>query len=206
MRLIKRGAEGDLYETTWNGKKSVLKIRKKKDYRNPELDARIRRQRTIREAEIIRQVKSFGIAAPVIFLADAVQCRIMMQLIRGRPANCISGKRLVGLCRDFGGIVGRLHENGIMHGDLTTSNFIISAKRTFIIDFGLAMRTSKPEDHAVDLRLFKEILNSAHVGEMRGAWRNFLAGYKSAVGQDRHDTVTGLVAVIEGRGRYATVV
>ena len=62
MKLIKKGAEGDLYQTTWNSKKSILKIRKTKDYRNPELDMRIRKQRTIRESEIIQQIKSFGIA------------------------------------------------------------------------------------------------------------------------------------------------
>ena len=30
-----------------------------------------------------------------------------------------------------------------------------------MIDFGLSQNTIKPEDHAVDLRLIKEILNSA---------------------------------------------
>jgi len=34
MKLIKKGAEGDLYLTTWNKQKSILKIRKKKVYRN----------------------------------------------------------------------------------------------------------------------------------------------------------------------------
>jgi len=55
-----------------------------------------------------------------------------------------------------------MHKNGIMHGDLTTSNFILVKGKISVIDFGLALRTQKPEDHAVDLRLFKEILNSAH--------------------------------------------
>ena len=106
----------------------------------------------------------------------------------------------------FGKIVGTLHKNGVMHGDLTTSNFIVSNKKIFIIDFGLAIRTSKPEDHAVDLRLFKEILNSAHVNEMEKAWKNFLAGYKSIMGQTQFNKIINLVSVIESRGRYATVV
>ena len=49
-----------------------------------------------------------------------------------------------------------------MHGDLTTSNFILFRHTVFVIDFGLSHNTIKPEDHAVDLRLIKEILNSAH--------------------------------------------
>ena len=34
MKLIRKGAEGDLFFTTWNGKESILKSRKKKEYRN----------------------------------------------------------------------------------------------------------------------------------------------------------------------------
>ena len=206
MKLIKKGAEGDLYQTTWNSKKSILKIRKTKDYRNSELDIRIRKQRTIREAEIIQQIKSFGVSTPIVFFVDTKQCSIMMQYIHGKPAHDISGLKFIQLSKDFGKIVGTLHKNGVMHGDLTTSNFIVSGKKIFIIDFGLAIRTSKPEDHAVDLRLFKEILNSAHVNEMQKAWKNFLSGYKSVMGITRFNKIINLVSVIESRGRYATVV
>lgn len=206
MRLIKKGAEGDLYKTTWNSKDSVLKIRRAKDYRNPELDSRIRRQRTVREAEIISQVKSFGVPAPVVYFVDTIQSSIMMQHIDGRPVHEISGARFVNIASRLGKTVGLLHKNGIMHGDLTTSNFIISRRKIFAIDFGLSVRTTKPEDHAVDLRLFKEILNSAHVNEMKKAWPGFLSGYKSIVGRARFEKISSLVLVIESRGRYATVV
>ena len=69
-----------------------------------------------------------------------------------------------------------MHKHGIMHGDLTTSNFILDKKKLFLIDFGLASRTEKPDDHAVDLRLFKEILNSAHAEVMEKSWKNFQKG------------------------------
>jgi len=42
MKLIRRGAEGDLFLTTWNDKEAILKSRKKKDYRNSSLDYRLR--------------------------------------------------------------------------------------------------------------------------------------------------------------------
>ncbi len=206
MRLIKRGAEGDIYQTVWNSKKSILKIRRPKAYRNAELDSRIRRQRTAREAEIICQAKSFGVRAPLVLFVNKRRSSIMMQHIPGTPVHEFAGRRLVGLSGELGRMVGRLHRNGIMHGDLTTSNFIASGKKIFIIDFGLAVRTSKPEDHAVDLRLFKEILNSAHVAEMEQAWRGFLSGYGQAVGAQRMRRITHLVSVIEGRGRYARVI
>ena len=89
---------------------------------------------------------------------------------------------------------------------LTTSNFIQSKDRIFIIEFGLANRTFKSDDHAVDLRLFKEILNSAHAEIFEKAWPNFLSGYKSSVGSERFAKITNKVMIIESRGRYARVV
>ena len=206
MKLIKKGAEGDLYLTTWNKQKSILKIRKKKAYRNPLLDEKIRRQRTIREAQIILEAKSFGIDTPLIYLVDIKSCSIVMQHIEGTLVRDLSDSKLVRCCNKIGYIVGTLHKNGIMHGDLTTSNFILSKNKLVTIDFGLANKTSKPEDHAVDLRLLKEILGSAHVHIMKKTWASFLSGYKAIVGPTRLAQVTNLVSVIESRGRYATVV
>ena len=206
MKLLKKGAEGDIFLTSWNKKKAILKARKKKNYRNSSLDQRIRKQRTIRECEIISEVKSFGISTPLIYNMDTKNCTIMMQHIVGTLVNELSESKLIKSCKEIGNIVGTMHKNGIMHGDLTTSNFIVSNGRIFVLDFGLANKTNKPEDHAVDLRLLKEILNSAHAKIMDKAWSNFLKGYKSAVGPTRFSKVTNLVKVIESRGRYANVV
>ncbi len=206
MKLIKKGAEGDLFLTVWNKQKAVLKARKEKNYRNSQLDNRIRKQRTIRESEIISEVKSFGISTPLVYFVDTKNCTILMQYIRGTLIHDLPKSKLTLICKKIGQVVGTMHKNGIMHGDLTTTNFILSHGRIFVIDFGLAIRTKKPEDHAVDLRLFKEILNSAHVSVMKNAWKNFLQGYKTSVGISRFNKVTNLVSVIESRGRYATVV
>ena len=206
MKLLKKGAEGDLYLTSWNKNKAILKARKKKNYRNPLLDQRIRKQRTIRESEIISEVKSFGICTPIIFYVDPKNCTIMMQHISGIVVRDLSESQLIKRCKEIGKIVGTMHKNGIMHGDLTTSNFIVSKRKIFVLDFGLANKTEKAEDHAVDLRLFKEILNSAHVKIMDKAWSNFLQGYKIVVGTSRFSKITNLVTVIESRGRYANVV
>ncbi len=206
MKLLKKGAEGEIFLTSWNKKKAILKARKKKDYRNSSLDQRIRKQRTIRECEIISKVKSFGIRTPLIYNMDTKNCTILMQYIVGTLVNELSESKLIKSCIEIGKIVGTMHKNGIMHGDLTTSNFIQTKEKMFVLDFGLANKTSKPEDHAVDLRLLKEILNSAHAKIMNKAWSNFLKGYKSTVGPSRFSKVTNLVKVIESRGRYANVV
>ena len=206
MKLINRGAEADVYSTMWDKKKAILKIRKVKSYRNSLLDQKIRKQRTTRESQIISQVKSFGISTPLIYFMDINKCSILMQYIDGKIVRDLKGNDIVKICSEIGQIVGTMHKNGIMHGDLTTSNFILDKKKLFLIDFGLASRTEKPDDHAVDLRLFKEILNSAHAEVMEKSWKNFQKGYSKAVGMKYSKKILNLVAVIESRGRYATVV
>lgn len=207
VRLLKKGAEGDVYETRWGGRRAVLKVRRPKPYRNPVLDESIRKKRTVREAEMLVLAKAAGVTAPLVYFVDRPAASITMQYVAGRPAHGFSGARLAGLCRQMGRAAGRLHRAGIMHGDLTTSNFIaLGGGGVAVVDFGLSARTARGEDHAVDLRLFKEILGSAHVGDMDPAWRAFLAGYGPAVGAARRERIEGIVADIEARGRYATVV
>jgi len=206
MKLLKTGAEADVFLTKWNKKQAILKIRKEKKYRNPTLDWHLRKKRTIREAEIISHVKTFGVPTPLIYLVDTKTCTILMQNIEGQVVGDLSDKKLIQCCGEIGKIVGLLHKNSIMHGDLTTSNFILNKGKIFVIDFGLAIKTSKHEDFAIDLRVFKEILNSAHAKIMDSAWPLFLRKYKSIVGERDNSKVTKLVSVIESRGRYATVV
>ena len=206
MKLLKKGAEGDIFLTKHESVLAILKTRKKKQYRNEILDDKIRTSRTIRESTIMSEVKEFGVRTPLIYRVDPVNCTILMQQIKGNVVRDLSGKKLVLACREIGKITGTLHKNGVMHGDLTTSNFILGNGKIYTIDFGLSQRTTRVEDHAVDLRLFKEILNSAHVNMMKTLWSNFLKGYRSAVGPDRYNQILNHVLVIEGRGRYAQVV
>lgn len=206
MKLIKKGAEADLYQTSWQNKNVIIKIRQMKNYRNPLLDSKIRKQRTIKESQMLSQVKSFGIPTPFVFFVNMKNYSIIMQKIPGTPIHDLSDSKIIESCKKIGALVGILHKNGVMHGDLTTSNFILFKDIIFVIDFGLSQNTVKPEDHAVDLRLIKEILNSAHAKIMESAWKNFLSGYKSIVGNAYYAKITNLVLDIESRGRYAQVI
>jgi len=206
MKLVKKGAEADLYQTKWQNSKAILKIRKVKKYRNSLLDSKIRKQRTIKESQMLSLVKSYGIPAPLVFFVNLKKTSITMQEIPGTPVHDLSEPKIIELSKDIGKLVGTLHKNGVMHGDLTTSNFIFFQKTVFVIDFGLSQISIKPEDHAVDLRLIKEILNSAHAKIMQPSWKNFLSGYKSIVGNAYYAKITKLVLDIESRGRYAQVV
>ncbi len=205
MKLLKKGAEADIYQIKWQNSKAILKIRKIKNYRNSLLDSKIRKQRTIKESQMLSFVKSFGIHTPLVHFVNLENTSIIMQEIPGKPVHDLPDSKIIELSKDIGKLVGTLHKNGIMHGDLTTSNFILSKNTVFVIDFGLSQNTIKPEDHAVDLRLIKEILNSAHTKIMKSSWKNFLHGYKSIVGNAYYTKITKLVSDIESRGRYAEV-
>lgn len=206
MKLVKKGAEADIYVTIWNGLDSILKIRKKKDYRVHSLDMRIRTLRTIREAKMISETKSFGITTPLVYFVDEKKCEIYLQLIKGKLVRDLPLNKIIKICTEIGKIVGTLHKNGVMHGDLTTSNFILSDQGLVILDFGLSQKTDKIDDYAIDLRLFKEVLNSAHAQIVEDAWVSFVLGYRKILGNMLTEKVLSHVSVIEKRGRYANVV
>ncbi len=206
MKLRKKGAEADIYQSKWQNSKAIIKIRKTKNYRNSSLDLKIRRHRTIKESQMISQVKSFGIPTPLVYFVNLEKALIIMQEIPGKPVHDLPELKIIDLSKEIGKLVGTMHKNGVMHGDLTTSNFILFQNTVFVIDFGLSQNTIKPEDHAVDLRLIKEILNSAHTKIMEPAWKNFLIGYRSVAGNANYIKITKLVLDIESRGRYAAVV
>ncbi len=206
LKLVKKGAEADIYATSWNGQDSILKIRKKKDYRVDSLDTRIRTLRTIREAKMISEAKTFGVLTPLVYFVDEKKCEIYLQLIKGKLVRDLPVKQIVKTCKEIGKMVAILHRNGIMHGDLTTSNFILSQKGLVILDFGLSQKTGAIDDYAIDLRLFKEVLNSAHAQIVDDAWALFVRGYQSILGKTLTEKIIDQVLVIEKRGRYANVV
>jgi len=206
MKLIKKGAEADIYTGTWKNSKALFKTRKIKTYRNSSLDSKIRKQRTIKESQMLSQVKSFGIPTPLVYFVNLEKSMIVMQEIPGKPVHDLPESKIIEISKQIGKLVGLLHKNGVMHGDLTTSNFILFKNIIYMIDFGLSQNSIKPEDHAVDLRLIKEILNSAHAKIMEPSWKNFLNGYKSVVGITYQTKIVKLVSEIESRGRYAQVV
>lgn len=205
MMLIKRGAEADIYLDDWYDKRAVRKVRKPKGYRNKILDLEIRTKRTLHEAEMLSYAKRAGISSPLLYFVDARNAEIVMQYIKGKLVRDLIAKNLR-LCKKMGFYTAKLHANNIVHGDLTTSNFIVNDSKLVLIDFGLAYRSDRTEDKAVDIRLIKEIMSSAHASVFKEAFENFIEGYESIAGKQLTSKVISKVAEIERRGRYARVV
>jgi TP53 regulating kinase-like protein len=185
--LIKRGAEADIYIVEWNSKKAVSKVRSPKSYRHPELDSAIRKHRTIHEATFMSAAKSAGVMTPFVHFVDPSKAEIIMEFIEGQN---IRDALTPDICYPIGRCAALLHASKIIHGDLTTSNFVIN-KRLVLLDFGLS-----------DIRLIKEVFTSAHIA-VRKAFPRFVEGYASVAGRKRTDKILVNVRKIEERGRYA---
>jgi TP53 regulating kinase and related kinases len=200
--LIKKGAEADIYLINWYGKKAISKIRVPKYYRHRLLDKEIRRQRTIHEATMISAAKKTGVISPFIYFIDPLHAEIIMEFIEGINVKDVVTPQL---CFKIGYYAALLHDNNIIHGDLTTSNFIFS-KKVVLVDFGLSYYSSRLEDKAVDIRLIKQAFSSAHNSIYEDAYKCFTKGYSQIAGKKKTEKILQKVAEIEQRGRYARVI
>jgi TP53 regulating kinase-like protein len=205
MMLIKKGAEAEIYLINWYDKKAVRKVRTPKKYRNKLLDDEIRKKRTLHEAEMLSGAKRAGVTTPLIYFVDPKNTEIIMQYIKGNLVRDILAKNLK-LSINMGVYTAKLHKNNIVHGDLTTSNFILYDSKLVLIDFGLSFYSERIEDKAVDIRLIKEIMSSAHATVFRKAFDLFMKGYESVLGHSFTSRILKKVNEIEKRGRYARVV
>ena len=197
-KLLKRGAEADIYLDCWYGKRAISKIRKVKLYRHKSLDDEIRKSRTINEANMISASKITGVVSPFLYFVDPFYAEIIMEFIEGKVAKDVITPRL---CEEIGKYTALLHTNNIIHGDLTTSNFIVS-KKLVVLDFGLSYYSQRREDRAVDIRLIKEIFSSAHVSFYKDIYEGFLRGYSEIFGEYETQKILKNVSEIERRGRY----
>ena len=205
--LIKKGAEANLYLEEWHGRKVIMKRRLSKAYRLSELDKAIRAQRTLREPQLIHRAKEAGVPTPTIFLIDTVDTNIIMEYIEGKQVKQILSdlppSERLHLCRHIGMLIGRLHNHGIIHGDLTTSNMILtSTGKVFFVDFGLGEQSEELEVKGVDLHLMKRALQSTHYKYAKECFDAVLEGYAETVGEAPAKSVLEKIQEIERRGRY----
>jgi Kae1-associated kinase Bud32 len=204
MTLLKKGAEADLYLGEWYGMRAVYKVRGRKGYRAPQLDERIREARTAREASMIHDAKLLGVPTPCVYSVDLRSKTIVLEFIEGmRMKEALEPKRLVEPLPLFevGECVGKMHSNGIIHGDLTTSNIMVLGEGGIaLIDFGLSFRSSDEEDMGTDLLILKRALGSLHHDRAEAVLKRVLDGYRSMIGSA--DGVVRKMLEVERRGRY----
>ncbi|MBI4452436.1 Kae1-associated serine/threonine protein kinase [Candidatus Woesearchaeota archaeon] len=206
-KLIAQGAEAKLFLE--DGK--ILKNRFKKNYRLHELDNKLRGSRTRREAKILEKLETINFPSPRITKNDEKE-NLAMEKIEGKLVkDTLEKSDYKKLCQEIGKKVAVLHNNLIIHGDLTTSNMILSAAsersetrsqltEVYFIDFGLSFFSEKAEDKAVDLHLLKEALESKHYRIGEECFKCALDAYRKEA-KKSHETIKRLEAV-EKRGKY----
>ncbi len=210
LQPLHRGAEADLFLSHLLPWKVVVKRRVRKAYRHEELDASIRKERTIRESSAIRDAKIAGARLPSILGLDIERSTIIMTFIDGMLARDIidtmSNARRLSLLEELGRQVGSLHSAGIMHGDLTTSNIIVpSDEKPFLIDFGMTRKSTDHEDHGSDLHLLQRSLIATHALDATSSLKGVAKGYREVVGEEMAKSSLRKAAEIARRGRYFAI-
>ena len=210
LHPLYRGAEADLFLSELPPWKVVVKKRVRKPYRNEILDAKIRKERTIKESSAIHEARVAGARAPSILGLDLERSTIIMSFIDGSSARDLidkmSSTRRLSLLGELGRQVGFLHSSGIVHGDLTTSNIILPGEgKPFMIDFGMATRSTDPEDHGSDLHLLQRSLIATHSLNPGDSLRRVVKGYREIVGHERAKKCLKKAAEIARRGRYFAI-
>ena len=111
-----------------------------------------------------------------------------------------NSKNFEKVCVNIGRNIGKLHDAGIIHGDLTTSNMILKDEKVYLIDFGLGQFSKRVEDMAIDLTVLLEALRATHNKINEKCWRSIVKGYRPANSKS-HDVMIR-ACEIEHRGRY----
>jgi TP53 regulating kinase-like protein len=205
--LIASGAEANLYRGRFLGYDVVVKHRVSKPYRDVKLDLMIRRDRTLTEAKIMLLAMSLGVRVPTVLYVDLENSIIVMEYVEGVLLRDYIGLVDEDVRRAYlellGVYVGKLHKNDITHGDLTTSNVIVSSNGSlYIIDFGLSKISNDVEDKAVDIHLLMRSFESIHYNMSKELLTYFLRGYRSVLSTNEVNDILNTVKEIRLRGRY----
>ena len=203
LALVERGAESEIRLGDFMGLRAIYKLRVRKAYMDPALDSRLRAQRTLKEAKVLSLARERGVRVPRLYAVFPSMGLIVMEYVEGPTLKEVVGSPgWQGLAEDAGLQLGLLHAAGIVHGDSTTSNMVVTGEGVTLIDFGLAEFSSRLEDRAVDVHLLKEAVTSTHPGHAGEFMEAFMRGYSRALGEAAAGEVEARAREVEMRGRY----
>ena len=203
--LIALGAEAALLRACYGGLPSIYKVRVSKPYRDRRLDSALVRGRSETEAKILAELRLRGLNVPALYYVDVDRGLIVMELVNGallRDLLLGGSSGVPKYLNDLGVMVAKIHDAGVVHGDLTTSNVVVRGDDIYLIDFGLARYSRRLEDLATDLHLFIRAVESTHFSSKEVLLRSFVRGYSSVKGKEFTDALLSKVKEIRLRGRY----
>ena len=174
------GAEAEVISGTWRGRPAVLKRRRPRGWRHPDLDSSLTKKRMTNEIKLTIWLARRGAPVPAIWDVDIEEAIIIMEKIEGRPLIEIlrNNEHDEELLINVGKAIRELHRNAVNHGDLSTNNILIDKNRNpVLIDLGLSSREYDLEGFGIDLHVLHEILRASHP-DVKGAMELVLKGYQ----------------------------
>ncbi|KAI0292945.1 kinase-like domain-containing protein [Multifurca ochricompacta] len=220
--LISQGAEAKVYRSSLHtgSVPILLKHRFAKQYRHPTLDSTLTRSRVVGEARALLRCLRCGVSVPGVRFVDQASGILGIEWIEGRTIRFLLGSGDEGdgahdgdseeddhdvdsladyevskdeLMNMVGTEIAKMHLADIIHGDLTTSNMMLShpsslnhslrIQKLVLIDFGLAYTSILVEDKAVDLYVLERAFASTHPAS-EPLFASVLDAYKRKMGKD----------------------
>ncbi len=122
-KILQQGAEALIILKD----KEIIKRRIKKSYRLPQIDEEIRKLRTRTEGKLLEKASKI-IDVPKVKKVDEKTKEIVMDFVNGKKlSNFLDSftlEKQKTICKTIGEEIAKLHDENIIHGDLTTSNMI----------------------------------------------------------------------------------
>jgi Kae1-associated kinase Bud32 len=203
-KIIYQGAEAKIYVSKYMDFDVVKKRRVQKGYRIKQIDDNLISTRTKEEAKLIIEARRAGVCVPIIYDVDLQNGIITMEYLKGKRIkdilNKLDDKERNRICKKIGESIARFHNNNIIHGDITTSNMILSDDKIHFFDFGLGEINSELEAKGVDLHVLMEAIESTH-SKYSNCFEYVLEGYKKELKKDADQVIKKIEDIVK-RGRY----
>lgn len=202
MQLLYRGAEANIYLGEYLGRKCIIKERVSKRYRIPELDQELREYRTRREARILYRLLLAGLHVPAVYHIDINNYTLYIEYIEGEKVADFLDKeptKAKDIGKEIGRVLAKVHFLHIVHNDFTTANMVLAGGKLYVLDWGMAADSTRLEDKAYDILVFKKAARSRHWQVFEDLWQGFLEGYSE---YSQAKEVLEVAEKLEKMGRY----
>lgn len=163
-----------------------------------------------------------GIYAPVVYFVDYTSHCIFLEEVVGSTTvrDHIAAAQQSESCQDqdqeleqlaqrMGQILAKMHDEDVIHGDLTTSNMLLRPgperpeSELVLIDFGLSYISALPEDKGVDLYVLEKAFLSTHPNT-EALFEKLLKSYTAA--SKKSSAVVKKLDEVRLRGRKRSMV
>jgi len=223
-KLMLQGAEAKLFRLNFHGNEALVKERFSKKYRHPQLDKNLTQQRVNAEVRALTRCRMAGIPVPTLYYVDQERSVLIMEyfidsmtvrdFILTRAAdwqtNAESEAKVKQLTRNVGKLLAKMHKENIIHGDLTTSNMLLSdpsdLSTVTLIDFGLSHHENVAEHKGVDLYVLERAFLSTHPGAEKLFADSLLTAYRDNSDKKTVGEVMAKLDEVRMRGRKRTMV